>query len=215
MRHHHHYHYNLGAAGEGQKTALGIEYVLTPTAAKDGFESLFAAYRAAYPASMTSGEFARELCRVNGISFSLVAIENWVFGLSGERFAFVPNNSPESVLRSRGKSIPENLRGKGWSHFGAGNMILLPKIPRADGKTPGVVPSLPSPVAVVETPPASPPPVVPLVPAPPFKKEETQAWWESPVVLAGAAFLLVAVALSLDDDKKKKPTSPSPSSMSA
>lgn len=205
----HHYHYSLGAAEGAQKTPTGVEYVLTPTAEQDGFESLFAAYRAAYPSSMTVGSFAKELCRVNGIPYSVVAIERWVFGKSGQRFAFVPNNSPQSTLTGMGRAVPDDLKGKGWSHFGEGNMILLPNIPRADGKTPGrrapATPSAPPP-----PPPEAPPRVIP----PPLAKEEDEApWWQSPYVLGGAAFLLVAIALSMDDGKKK-PASAGASSMS-
>ena len=214
----HHYHYSLGADESTQKTATGVEYVLTPTAQNDGFTSLFAAYRAAYPASMTEGAFARELCRVNGVAFAIVDIERWVFGKSGERFRFVPGNSPQNALENKGRSVPDDLKGKGWAHFGEGNMILLPNIPRADGKTPGAAPVLPpAPPALPPAPPVAtlpPSPPVRTLP-PPLKKAEEEPWWQSPYVLGGAAFLLVAVALTMDD-KKKKPAgaslSPSASS---
>ena len=219
----HHYHYSLGAAEGAQKTATGVEYVLTPTAEQDGFESLFAAYRAAYPTSMTLTSFTQELCRVNGISFSIPGIERWVFGKSGQRFSFVPNDSPQFELTKQGRAVPADLKGKGWAHFGAGNMILLPNIQRADGKTPGrKAPSpFPSLTLVTTVPEPTPEPLLPsptsppTSPPPPAEEAEEVAeepWWKSPYVLGGAAVLLVAIALTMDDGKKKKvPSSMSPS----
>jgi len=213
----HHYHYSLGADSSSQKTATGVEYVLTPTAEQDGFDSLFSVYRAAYPSSMTLSSFMNELCNVNGIPANLVGIERGIFAKSGKRFRFVASNSPQSVLQSRNKPVPDDLKGKGWAYFGEGNMILLPNVPRADGKTPrrsgpASSPSTTAPPAPLPTPSPSTP--TPASPSPQRQEEETP-WWQSPYVLGGAAFLLVAIALSMDDGKKKKPvsasSSPSPS----
>ncbi len=181
-------HYDYLGAAAAPKTPTGVEYVSTMTAEKDGFDSLFAAYRAAYPSTMNVFGFAKELCRINGIDYAIPAIERWIFGQSGKRFPLDPKNSPESTLVQMKRSVPADLKGQGWAHFAEGNTILLPNIPRADGKTPGKkAEALPE--AIKIEPPA------PVATAP---------WWKSPWVLGGGAVALVAAVALLGNDTAKK-----------
>jgi len=119
--------YVLGADGSPAKTPTGVAYVSTPTAERDGFASLFVAYKAAYPAGTTQQAFAQELCRVNGLRFRTPDVEAWIQAKGGGRYAFVKSNNPGMY------GGPQNV---GWGYFREGNVILLPDIPRADGKGP-------------------------------------------------------------------------------
>lgn len=119
--------YVLGADTSPAKTPLGIAYIPTPTAEKDGFKSLFAAYKAAYPAGTTETAFAQELCRVNGLRLRTADVEAWIAAKGGGRYPFSATNNPGM------HGGPKNV---GYGFFREGNMILLPDIPRADGKGP-------------------------------------------------------------------------------
>lgn len=104
-----------------------VRYVPTPTAERDGFASLFFAYKAAYPAGTSESAFARELCRANGIAYKTADIEAWIEAKGGGRYPFAKSNNPGMY------GGPKNV---GWGFFREGNVILLPDIPRADGKGP-------------------------------------------------------------------------------
>jgi hypothetical protein len=170
-----HYDY-LGA------TTSSVPFVLTPTLEKDGFDSLFAAYKSAFPAGTTVVDFAKAVCAANGVQYRTANIEAWVFGLSGKRFPFSSKNNPGMY------GGPKNV---GYAYFGEGNKIMLPDIPRAGLPVPV------TPVEVkVETPPATPPPPPPAPEAP---------WWKSPWVLGGGALAVVALVAVLGSDDVQKP----------
>lgn len=109
-----------------------VPFVSTPTLEGDGFQSLYAAYKSAFPAGTTLTDFTKAICRANGVTYSVPAIEAWIFGLSGKRYPFISSNNPGMY------NGPKNV---GWSFFGAGNKIMLPDIPR-----PGLTPPAPTPV---------------------------------------------------------------------
>jgi hypothetical protein len=98
----------------------------TPTREGDTFETLFNAYRGAFPAGTTLQSFVQQLLRANNVRYSTPAIEAWIFGLSGKRFPFNPKNNPGMY------GGPKNV---GWAYFGEGNIIQLPDFPRP-GATP-------------------------------------------------------------------------------
>lgn len=123
------YVYGLGAV------APSVPYVPTPTLEGDGFQSLFNAYKSVFPAGTTVTSFAKAICAANGISYTVPAIESWIFGMSGRRFPFDPKNNPGMY------GGPKNV---GWAHFAAGNVIKLPDIPRP-GVRPAPQPALPEP----------------------------------------------------------------------
>ena len=168
------YHYDLGAV------TSAVPFVDTPTAEKDGFASLFAAYKSAFPAGTTLTDFAKAVCAANGIPFKTADIEKWIFGLSGKRLPFSAKDNPGM------HGGPKNV---GYAHFGAGNRIKLPNIPR-----PGVNPPAGSPLPVD--------PVTPVDPITSQSAEETP-WWQSPWVLGAGALAIVAlVSMSGDEDAK-------------
>lgn len=101
---------------------MAVSYVPTPTLERDTFESLFAAYKNAFPAGTSVQAFAKAVCAANGIPYSTAAIEAWIFGLSGKRFAFDAKNNP---------GMYGGTKNVGWAHFAAGNVIKLPDYPRA------------------------------------------------------------------------------------
>jgi len=105
-------------------------FVPTPTLEQDGFQSLYDAYRGAFPAGTTVPQFRKAVLAANGISDSVGAIERWIFGVSGKRFPFDSKNNPG--LYAGG---PKNV---GWSYFGQGNVIKLPDFPRPGLSTPEV-----------------------------------------------------------------------------
>lgn len=176
--------YVLGAEAEAPKTPTGVAYVLTPTAEKDGFASLFRAYAAAYPAGTTTVAFARDLCRANGIVYGTPTIEAWIESKGGGRYPFVAGNNPGMY------GGPKNV---GWGFFREGNQILLPAIPRADGK-PGQRAPAPAPGA----------PPAPKAP----EGGELQAasastnWW---LVAGFAGLVVLALAFANAERKKKAP----------
>ena len=164
------HHYDLGAV------TSAVPFVDTPTAEKDGFASLFAAYKSAFPAGTTLTDFAKAVCAANGIPFKTADIEKWIFGLSGKRLPFSAKDNPGM------HGGPKNV---GYAHFGAGNRIKLPNIPR-----PGI------------SPPAGAPPVTPVDPITSQSAEETP-WWKSPWVLgAGTLAIIAFVSMSGDEDAK-------------
>jgi hypothetical protein len=164
-----HYHH-LGAV------TSSVPFVDTPTAEGDGFKSLLAAYKSAFPVGTTETDFAKAVCAANGIPFKTADIEKWIFGLSGKRLPFSTKDNPGM------HGGPKNV---GYAHFGAGNVIKLPNIPR-----PGV------------NPPAGSPPVTPVDPVTQQFAEETP-WWKSPLVLgAGALAIIAVVSMSSDEDAK-------------
>jgi len=179
-----HYHH-LGAV------TSSVPFVDTPTAEKDGFESLFAAYKSAFPSGTKLEDFNKAVCAANGIPYTITAVEDWIFGLSKKRFPFVKNNSPQYYISKKNTQpslVPTRLKGVGWAHFGAGNRIKLPNIPR-----PGV------------NPPAGSPPVEPVLPVDPVTQQsaEETPWWKSPWVIgAGALAIVAVVSMSSDEDAK-------------
>jgi hypothetical protein len=114
-------------------------YVLTPTLEGDGFASLFAAYKSAYPAGTTVQAFMKDICAANGIAATVPAIEAWIFGMSGRRLPFVAKDNPGMY------GGPKNV---GWSHFAAGNRIKLPDVPRPGVAAPPAPPVVEAPVEV-------------------------------------------------------------------
>jgi len=181
MNHYHH----MGAV------TSSVPFVDTPTAEKDGFASLLAAYKSAFPVGTSETDFAKAVCAANDISFTVTAIEDWIFGLSGKRFPPVKNNSPEFFISQRGANpsrVPTRLKGVGFAHFGAGNRIKLPNIPR-----PGV------------NPPAGSPPVDLVLPVDPITQQsaEETPWWKSPWVIgAGVCAVIAVVSMSSDENAK-------------
>jgi len=186
-----HYHH-MGAV------TSSVPFVDTPTAEKDGFASLLAAYKSAFPSGTFSPvqltaemEFAKAVCAANGIPYTITAVEDWIFGLSGKRHPFVKNNSPQYWLSDKNTNtsrVPTRLKGVGWAYFGAGNRIKLPNIPR-----PGV------------NPPAGSPPVDPVLPVDPITQQsaEETPWWKSPWVIgAGVCAVIAVVSMSSDEDAK-------------
>lgn len=167
-----HYHH-LGAV------TSSVPFVDTPTAEKDGFASLLAAYKSAFPVGTSERDFAKAVCAANGIPYTVTAIERWIFGLSGKRFPFSAKENPGMY------GGPKNV---GYAHFGAGNRIKLPNIPR-----PGV------------NPPAASPPVDPVLPVDPITQQsaEETPWWKSPWVIgAGVCAVIAVVSMSSDENAK-------------
>ena len=167
-----HYHH-MGAV------TSSVPFVDTPTAEKDGFASLFAAYKSAFPVNTSVTDFAKAVCAANGIPFTTAKIEAWIFGLSGKRLPFSAKDNPGM------HGGPKNV---GYAHFGAGNRIKLPNIPR-----PGV------------NPPAGSPPVDPVLPVDLIEQQsaEETPWWKSPWVLgAGVCAVIAFVSMSSDEDAK-------------
>jgi hypothetical protein len=121
-----HYHH-MGAV------TSSVPFVDTPTAEGDGFKSLLAAYKSAFPVGTTETDFAKAVCAANGIPYTVTAIERWIFGLSGKRHPFSSKENPGM------HGGPKNV---GYAYFGAGNRIKLPNIPR-----PGISPPAGSPPA--------------------------------------------------------------------
>lgn len=169
-------HYDYLGATTSAPTG-SVPFVLTPTLEKDGFDTLFAAYRSAFPANTTVVDFAKAICAANGIPYKTANIEAWIFGLSGKRNPFDPKNNP---------GMYGGPKGVGYAHFGAGNKIMLPDVPRPG--LPG-----PAPVAPPEAPKAEAP--APVASAP---------WWKSPWVLGGGAIAIVALVASMSDDGSPK-----------
>lgn len=175
-------HYHLGeAAASAQKTPLGVSYVSTPTLERDGFDSLFAAYKGAFPAGTSVTAFRKAIVAANGVRDTVPAIEAWIFGLSKKRFSFDSKNNPGMY------GGPKNV---GWSYFAAGNRIMLPDLPR-----PGVTPPAPAPSTAPSASTEKPGDVADSKPAP---------WWQSPVVLGAGALALVAAFVAVSDDGAKE-----------
>jgi hypothetical protein len=105
---------------------MAVSYVLTPTLEKDGLDSLFAAYKGAYPPGTDITSFTRQLVAANGVPYSAAAIDNWVFSLSGKSYAKVTSGTPPNNPGSYGGAT-----NRGWAYFAAGNLIKLPDFPRA------------------------------------------------------------------------------------
>ena len=167
------HHYDLGAV------TSTVPFVDTPTAEGDGFKSLLAAYKSAFPVGTSERDFAQAVCAANGIPFTVAKIEAWIFGLSGKRLPFSAKDNPGM------HGGPKNV---GYAHFGAGNRIKLPNIPR-----PGV------------NPPAGSPPVDPVTPVDPITSQsaEETPWRKSPWVLgAGTLAIIAFVSMSGDEDAK-------------
>jgi len=163
--------YILGAVSSS------LQFVLTPTAEGDGWTTLLAAYRTAFPAGTNTVDFARAICAANNIPFRTSAIEPWIFGLSGKRMPFSASDNPGM------HGGPKNV---GYAFFGEGNMIMLPDMPRLDGKRPKK-PGAEAPATV------TPPP-------PPPAADEGPNW-----LLIGGIGLIAALAFAASSDKKKKP----------
>jgi len=186
-------HYDLGAV------TSTVPFVDTPTAEGDGFKSLLAAYKSAFPPGTFSPvpataemEFAKAVCAANGIRYTITAVEDWIFGLSGKRHTFVKSNSPEFYISERGAKpslVPSRLKGVGWAYFGAGNRIKLPNIPR-----PGV------------NPPAGSPPVDPVLPVDLIEQQsaEETPWWKSPWVIGAGVCAVIAFVSSMSSDEDAK-----------
>lgn len=176
--------YHLGeAAAAAQKTPLGVPYVLTPTLERDGFDSLYAAYKSAFPAGTSRVDFAKAIVAVNGIRYTVPAIEAWIFGMSKKRFSTVdPKDNP---------GMYGGPKGVGWSYFAAGNKIMLPDVARP-GVTPPA-PTLPAPAKTVED----------VKDVKDTKTPEQTPWWQSPVVLGAGALAVVAVLVAAGDDEGK------------
>ncbi len=176
-----HYDYARPARPALGAVTSAAPFVSTPTAERDSFESLFAAYKSAFPAGTTVVDFTKAVLAANGIPYRVANIEAWIFGLSGKRLPYSEKDNP-------GK-YPGGPKNVGWAYFGAGNKIMLPDIPR-----PGVNP-----------PPATTPTPAPVPPPPPLVVEQAP-WWKSPWVLGGSALALVALvafASSGDDTSAK------------
>jgi hypothetical protein len=177
-------HYDYAHQGLGAVTS-SVPFVSTPTAERDGFASLFEAYKSAFPPGTSLVDFTKAIVAANGIPYRTSSIEPWIFGMSGKRFPYNAKDNPGMY------GGPKNV---GWAHFAAGNKIMLPDIPR-----PGVNP----PPAAIPSPAAIPPPPSPSAPV---TVTEQAPWWKSPWVLGGGAVALVAlVALvgSGDDTSSK------------
>jgi hypothetical protein len=157
--------------------ASSVPFVSTPTLEGDGFSSLYAAYKSAFPAGTSLTDFTKAICAANGIPYSVPSIEAWIFGLSGRRQKLVTSGSPPNNPGSYG-----GPKGVGWAYFGAGNRIMLPNIPR-----PGVTPVTPT------LPPPPPPPMV-------SEPVTTPSSSKLPYIV-GAGLLLFAL---LSGDKKKQ-----------
>ncbi len=152
-------------------------WVETRTREKDGFDTLFAAYRSAFPAGTTVQDFGKTVFSQNnpGKGYTVKNVEEWIFRISGKRFPFDPRDNPhDAAAASGGASVPDN---QGWSHFGEGNVILLPDVPR-----PGA---------------GAPPP--PATTTPPLRVPDQNVMGY--VALAAAALFLL---LGLKKDKSKK-----------
>jgi len=176
-------HYHLGeAAASAQKTPLGISYVSTPTLERDGFHSLFAAYKGAFPAGTSVTTFRKAIVAANGVRDTVPAIEAWIFGLSKKRFPFDAKDNP---------GMNGGTKNVGWSHFAAGNRIMLPDLPR-----PGVTPPEPLPGPSLDRSDLKQPEQT--------AREEQTPWWQSPVVLGVGALALVAAFVAVSDDDAKE-----------
>lgn len=99
-----------------------VSYVKTKTREGDTWDVLFNAYRSAFPPGTTVTQFAKDVTKANGVSYTTNGVEKWIFGLSGKRFPLDKKNNP---------GMYGGQAGVGWSFFGEGNEILLPNIPRA------------------------------------------------------------------------------------
>jgi hypothetical protein len=182
--------YHLGeAAASAKKTPLGVPYVLTPTLERDGFDSLYAAYKSAFPAGTSRVDFAKAIVAANDIRYTVPAIEAWIFGMSKKRFDFNAKDNP---------GMYGGTKNVGWSHFAAGNKIMLPDVAR-----PGVTPPAP-PAPPAPTPPAPSPSFPgPATTSEDLKTPEQTPWWQSPVVLGAGALAVVAVLFVAGDDEGK------------
>jgi hypothetical protein len=161
--------YILGAT----TVTSSLPFVLTPTAEGDGWTTLLAAYRTAFPAGTTETAFARAVCAANGIPFTTAAIEAWIFGLSGKRLPFSAADNPGKY------GGPKNV---GYAFFGEGNMIKLPDMARLDGKGPK------KPSADVLVP-----------PSPTVRSEEGPNW----LLIGGIGLLAALAFAATADKKKK------------
>jgi len=176
--------YHLGeAAASAQKTPLGVPYVLTPTLERDGFDSLYAAYKSAFPAGTSRTDFAKAIVAANGIRYTVPAIEAWIFGMSKKRLPFDAKDNP---------GMHGGTKNVGWSYFAAGNKIMLPDVAR-----PGVTPPAPTPPAPSASLPG------PAMTSEDLKTPEQTPWWQSPVVLGAGALAVVAVLVAAGDDEGK------------
>mgnify|MGYP003351431298 CR=1 FL=1 len=66
--------YVLAGLGAAAATS-SVSFVLTPTLERDGWSSLLAAYKSAFPAGTSEEAFARAVTKANGIAYTVPAIE--------------------------------------------------------------------------------------------------------------------------------------------
>lgn len=96
-----------------------VSFVKTKTRENDTWDTLFARYKGAFPSGTTVAQFAKAVASANGVAYTTNAVEKWIFGLSGKRFAYDPKNNP---------GMYGGPKGVGWSYFGQGNEVLLPDV---------------------------------------------------------------------------------------